>query len=156
MITNLLRRSGIATAVIAVVISSPPRGASASHETPHNGTIHDYGDMADYDLAFPVIGKNNYSDSFFAARGTGIHHATDIMAAKMTPVVAAHDGVVTMVNGSGNQSWVDSYGRGGTPHITHSDGWESVYIHLNNDTPGTHDGPGGGIAPHLPIRNPVH
>jgi len=155
MITNLLRRSGIATAVIAVVISSAAPAAFASHETPHNGTIHDYGDMADYDLAFPVIGKNNYSDSFFAARGTGIHHATDIMAAKMTPVVAAHDGVVTMVNGSGNQSWVDSYGRCCTLHITHSDGWESVYIHLNNDTPGTDDGQGWGIAPDIGIGSRV-
>ena len=26
-------------------------------------------------------------------------------------------------------------------------GWESRYIHLNNDTPGTDDGPGWGIAP---------
>ena len=31
--------------------------------------------------------------------------------------------------------------------IQHDDGWESYYIHMNNDTPGTDDGLGQGIAP---------
>ncbi|OFW66296.1 MAG: hypothetical protein A2Z12_09595 [Actinobacteria bacterium RBG_16_68_21] len=156
MKTSMMRRSSLATVVIAVFLATVAPVALANHETPHNGTIHDYGDMVEYDLVFPVAGPNGYVDSFFAARGSGIHHATDIMADKMTPVVAAHDGVVTRINGSGNQSWIDTYGRCCTIHITHDDGWESVYIHLNNDTPGTDDGQGWGIAPDIALGVTVH
>ncbi|NIU17798.1 MAG: M23 family metallopeptidase, partial [Actinobacteria bacterium] len=33
--------------------------------------------------------------------------------------------------------------------IRHDSGWESWYLHLNNDTPGTDDGAGWGIMPGL-------
>jgi peptidoglycan hydrolase-like protein with peptidoglycan-binding domain len=117
----------------------------------HNGTMHDYGDMVDYELTFPVAGPNSYIDSFWAPRTNGIHHAEDIMADKMTPVVAAHDGVISKYNGSANQAWIDQYGQCCSLHILHDDGWESVYIHLNNDTPGTDDGQGWGIAPGIAV-----
>jgi putative cell wall-binding protein len=38
--------------------------------------------------------------------------------------------------------------------LRHDDGWESWYIHLNNDTPGTDDGQGWGFAPG--IESGVH
>ena len=97
-----------------------------------------------YPIVFPVAGDNYFSDTYDAPRGGGrIHQATDIMAAKMTPVVAAADGTV---------GWV------GTSccflELEHDDGYQSWYIHLNNDTPGTDDGLGQGIAPG--IESGVH
>ena len=45
-----------------------------------------YGDMVDYSLTFPVGGAVRLSDTFYAARSDGDHHAQDLMAPKMTPV----------------------------------------------------------------------
>jgi peptidoglycan hydrolase-like protein with peptidoglycan-binding domain len=132
--------------VMATTLMAPV--ASANHEAPKNGPDHNYGDMVDYPLTFPVGGINRFSNTFFAQRGTGTHHAADIMAAKMTPVLAAADGVILRVNGS---SYASYKGRCCTLAIRHDDGWESVYIHLNNDTPGTDDGQGWGIAPGIEL-----
>jgi putative cell wall-binding protein len=69
------------------------------------------------------------------------------MAAKMVPVVAAQSGTV---------GWMHDE-RGGNccaMALRHDDGWESWYIHLNNDTPGTDDGLGWGFAPG--IEHGVH
>jgi murein DD-endopeptidase MepM/ murein hydrolase activator NlpD len=101
------------------------------------------GDMVDYDLEFPVDGDHHMADTFWAGRSHGIHHAQDIMADKMTPVLAAADGVVRLVNWTAQEHM--------NPHrccslvIRHDDGWESWYIHLDNDTTGTDDGAGWGI-----------
>jgi hypothetical protein len=51
------------------------------------------------------------------------------------PVVAAADGVVDWMSSSCCAFSLD-----------HGNGWETWYIHLNNDTPGTDDGQGWGIA----------
>lgn len=100
-----------------------------------NGSTHAYGDMVAYPLVFPVQGDVYYFDSFWASRADGIHHAQDLMADKMVPVVAVADGTVRYVGSNCC-----------TLHIDHDDGWSSKYIHLNNDTPGTDDGQGWGIA----------
>ena len=111
--------------------------ALANHDrSPQTGPDHTYGQDVDYTLVFPVAGTNNFGDHFWSARGSGEHHAVDIMANKMTPVVAVASGTV---------QWVGS--RCCTLRIKHDDGWSSSYIHLNNDTPGTDDGQGRGIAP---------
>jgi len=90
-----------------------------------------------YPIVFPVVGPNQFTDTYDAPRGGGrLHEATDIMADKMTPVVAAADGTI---------GWVSSTCCG--LQILHDDGYQSWYIHLNNDTPGTDDGQGWGIAP---------
>lgn len=149
---NKSTRLGVVGLVAAMGITLLAPVASANHETPRNGPSHDYGDMVDYDLTFPVAGTNRYGDTFFARRGTGIHHAADIMAAKMVPVLAAHDGTVIRVNGS---SYASYKGRCCTLAIRHTDGWETVYIHLNNDTPGTDDGQGWGIAPGIELGTRV-
>ncbi|MCW5939106.1 MAG: peptidoglycan DD-metalloendopeptidase family protein [Fimbriimonadaceae bacterium] len=87
-------------------------------------------------MIFPVLGKNSWSDTFLANRDGGRrrHHGQDIMAPKMTPLVACFDGVVQL-------------SRSRTGHMTLSissdDGWTAVYMHINNDTPGTDDGQGG-------------
>jgi hypothetical protein len=93
------------------------------------------------DMFFPVVGENHYSDTFGAPRGGGrVHHGVDIMADKMTPVIAVADGTV---------GWMDNEQGGDccAMSLRHDDGWESWYIHLNNDTPGTDDGQGWGFAP---------
>jgi peptidoglycan hydrolase-like protein with peptidoglycan-binding domain len=101
------------------------------------------GEDVDYDLVFPVDGPHHFTDTFWAGRSHGFHQGQDIMADKMVPVVAAADGIVRLVN------WTSE------PHmnpdrccslvIRHDDGWESWYIHLDNDTTGTDDGKGWGI-----------
>ena len=96
-----------------------------------------------YPMIFPVVGDNHYTDTYNSPRVGHIHEAIDIMAAKMTPVVAVADGVVNWVSGTccGLQ-------------LIHADGYQSWYIHRNNDTPGTDDGQGWGIAPG--IQKGVH
>jgi len=90
-----------------------------------------------YAIVFPVAGENHFTDTYDAPRGGGrLHEATDIMADKMTPVVAAADGTVR---------WMSSTCC--ALELLHDDGYQSWYIHLNNDTPGTDDGQGWGYAP---------
>jgi peptidoglycan hydrolase-like protein with peptidoglycan-binding domain len=103
----------------------------------------DMGEDVDYELVFPVDGPHHFSDTFWAGRSHGFHTGQDLMADKMVPVVAAASGVVRFVN------WTSQ------PHmnperccslvIKHDDGWESWYLHLDNDTTGTDDGKGWGI-----------
>lgn len=88
-------------------------------------------------LVYPVAGKNYLQDWFLASRGGGTrrHHGQDLMAAKMTPLVACFDGVIYLGRG----------GRKGhyTMTIRGDNGWTANYYHVNNDTPGTDDGNGG-------------
>jgi len=136
---------------LALWVAAP---ASANHEEPHGGPAHDFGDMVDYPLTFPVVGSYWYEDWFWAARGTGLHHAQDLMSPKMTPVVAAAPGTVTWINWSQDPNDLNPE-RCCSVVITHDDGWESWYIHLNNDTPGTDDGQGWGIAPEIQLGTHV-
>jgi Ca2+-binding RTX toxin-like protein len=135
----------VAIALVAVVALALPAGAD--HRQPFDGSVHDFGEMVDYTLIFPVQGANYYPDTFWACRGNpcGYHHAQDIMAAKMTPVVAAAAGTVRWVNYSSDPTDLNPE-RCCTIVITHDDGWDTWYLHLNNDTPGTDDGLGWGIA----------
>ena len=88
-------------------------------------------------IVFPVIGEVAFIDDFDQPRSGGrTHEATDIMGEKMLPVVAAADGVVRWIGSTCCYLSID-----------HGGGWETWYIHLNNDTPGTDDGLAWGIAP---------
>lgn len=90
---------------------------------------------------FPVVGGGSFSSTFGAPRdgGTRQHKGNDIFAERMTPVIAVASG--TVVNASRQVGdgccWIK---------IRHDDGSQTLYIHLNNDTPGTDDGQGWGIA----------
>lgn len=90
------------------------------------------------DIDFPVQSTNvTFSDTYDAPRSGGrVHHATDIMAAKMTPVVAATDGVILFAP-------ADEPSYGYMIMLGGDDGYQYNYVHLNNDTPGTDDGVGG-------------
>ncbi len=88
-------------------------------------------------LIFPAVGKTRLSDWWMASRGGGTrkHIGQDIMADKMTPIVACFDGTVSVGRGFGN--------AGNTITLDHPSGWTAQYYHVNNDNPGTDDGQGG-------------
>jgi len=89
---------------------------------------------------FPVAGPTSFTDSWGAPRSGGrTHKGTDIFATKGTPVVAVAPGRVIGAGVSDGTAGI--YVR-----IQHEEGSVSVYLHLNNDTPGTDDGAVVGIA----------
>jgi peptidoglycan hydrolase-like protein with peptidoglycan-binding domain len=132
--TSLVRTLTAAT-ILLTVFAAPHPAQAATHEL---------GELVPYPLTFPVEGEHYFGDWFWAARSQGIHHAQDVMAPKMTPVVAAASGTVRLVNWT-SQAHMNP-DRCCTIALRHDDGWESWYIHLNNDTPGTDDGQAWGIA----------
>jgi len=117
---------------IALIVGTLPGVAMA--ELDENGI---------YPMVFPVQGDNYYSDTFGAPRGGSRTHAgQDILTygVKGVPVVAVAAGTVR---------WIGSTCC--FLAISHDDGWETWYIHLNNDTQNpdgsyTDDGLGYGIA----------
>lgn len=87
----------------------------------------------DFELFFPQDPLvTEFTSSYGAPRSGHSHKGNDLMAPKMTPVYAVAAGTVLWVNDRG------SAGRYVT--IDHGNGWETWYMHLNNDTPGTDDG----------------
>lgn len=95
-------------------------------------------DTAVRDIVFPVAGPNTYSDTFGACRSgcNRGHEGTDIMAAKLTELVAARDATVTWLKDTATAD-----GSGGNYlMLRDAQGWEYWYIHINNDSPGTDDG----------------
>lgn len=89
---------------------------------------------------FPVAGKTWFKDDFGAGRSGHRRHAgNDIFADKLVPIVAIEDGVVDVVKTEGRLS-------GAYIGINHGNGVRSLYMHLNNDSPGTNDGNGRGIV----------
>lgn len=130
------QRLGLLSAVLlALVVPLVPAAAQTTPFDPNQ-------------IVFPVVGGEvSFIDDFYQVRSGGrIHSATDIMTngVKGLPVVAASDGVV---------SWIGSdccY-----LSIDHGGGYETWYIHLNNDTPGTDDGLGWGFAPGIEEGTPV-
>jgi murein DD-endopeptidase MepM/ murein hydrolase activator NlpD len=98
-----------------------------------------------YDMAWPLAGSSQIGSPFGADRDGGArkHQGNDISAPKLTPVLAVSDGTVVKVAqevGTENCCWAI---------VEHSDGWQSYYIHLNNDRYGTDDGLGFGARPDL-------
>lgn len=87
------------------------------------------------DITFPVEGEVSFQDDFDDARSGHLHHATDIMAEKMSPVFA-------VVDGSIGYAPLTEPSYGFMLRLDGDDGYEYNYIHLNNDTPGTDDGAG--------------
>lgn len=87
-----------------------------------------------FDIVFPQDPwLTEFVDSYGWARSGGRHHqGNDLMAPKMTPVYAIAFGVITSVGEGGI--------AGRRVIVDHRNGFESWYLHLNNDTPGTDDG----------------
>ncbi len=96
------------------------------------------------DIIFPVQGGAVFSDDFGDARSGGrVHEANDLMAPKMTPILAARGG--TVVSASLTEP---SYGY--MISIAGDDGYKYNYLHINNDTPGTDDNNGGPLYAYAP------
>jgi peptidoglycan hydrolase-like protein with peptidoglycan-binding domain len=132
---RLVMRWGTIVAFVSAVLSLA---------VPAEAATRSFGDMVDYDLTFPVDGDHEYTDTFWAWRSHGSHGSQDIFAEKGVPVVAAAGGTVRLVNWSRDAGLNPS--RCCSVVIDHDDGWRSAYLHLTNDTPGTDDGKGWGVA----------
>ena len=87
-----------------------------------------------FEAVFPQeIAATEFRSTFGAGRSGGrSHNGTDLLAPRMTEVYALADGIVTYV-GTNNLS-------GRNVKLDHGEGWESYYLHLNNDNVGTDDG----------------
>lgn len=93
--------------------------------------------LAPPDIVFPLEGGAVFSDDFGYTRSGGrFHEANDLMAPKITPIIAARGGTVISA-----PSVEPSYGY--MISIAGDDGYRYNYLHINNDTPGTDDGLGG-------------
>ena len=88
-------------------------------------------------LIFPVLNGARWKDTF-GKMIVGLKHAgQDLMAPKMTPLVACFDGVVQLkIAGS------DAEMGGNSVSLNGDSGWLAVYAHLNSDAPGLKDGKG--------------
>jgi len=96
------------------------------------------------DIIFPVEGVVNFSDDFGDGRSGGrLHEGNDLMAPKMTPIVAARGGRIISA-----PMTEPSYGY--TISIAGDDGYRYNYLHLNNDQVGTDDGLGGPEHAYVP------
>ncbi len=96
-------------------------------------------------ITFPVNGAYSFRDDFHEPRGNGtrLHLGNDVIAAKMTPLVAVVDGYVNYL-AIPEQSW------GYEISIQDDEGYSYDYLHVNNDTPGTDDGKGGEVNAYAP------
>lgn len=96
------------------------------------------------DIAFPVDGHVSFTDTFGEARSGGrTHEGIDMLGEKMMPLLAAVDGRVVFAPME-ERSW--GYGI----WIRDNEGYQYVYLHINNDTPGTDDGNGGAEHAYAP------
>ncbi len=86
-------------------------------------------------MVYPLPIRRRERDSFLFARDGGArrHHGNDLMAPKMTPLLAAFDGVVSFGRS-------DAVGSSSMLTLEGDGGYTAWYLHINNDTPGTDDG----------------
>lgn len=88
-----------------------------------------------FEVAFPQeVDKTRFSNDWGVRRSGGRRHmGNDLYASeKMVEVYAFAPGVVVKIN--------ERPRPGRYLIIDHGSGWESLYVHLNDDTPGTDDG----------------
>lgn len=95
-------------------------------------------------LTFPQPATTTwFIDTYGAGKADGrVHRGEDLHAPKGAPVRAAADGVVVRMG--------DGPRAGYYLVIQHADQWQTWYMHLNNDWPGTDSGRGGEEAAYAP------
>lgn len=129
-----LRLAALVVAGLAALAS--PASALLAVDT--TGTTYST-DPVRVPMVFPVAGGvTSYTDTFLTCRSgcARKHMGQDLMGAKMTPLVAAFDGVISSLRRE------TTAGGGNYLVITGDNGWSAMYLHVNNDTPGTDDGRG--------------
>ena len=155
-----LARGEAATAPTGVTPTGvTPGGVTATGVTPAGATplVAAGAESVIVPILFPLEERVYWTDTFGAARSGGRTHAgNDLMAPKMTPILAVVDGKVDWLNLSGQPSSYNSL-----PYynilLRGDDGNDYFYIHLNNDTPGTDDGQGGVEYAYAPgLTNGTH
>ena len=103
-----------------------------------------------YEMMWPLGVDSRVFSSFGVDRDGGArrHKGNDLIAPTMAPVVAVADGIVTSIHSTPPDDccWL---------LVTHTDGWQSLYVHLNNDTYRTDDGLGQGVKPGLELGDAV-
>jgi peptidoglycan hydrolase-like protein with peptidoglycan-binding domain len=137
------RIAAVAGVLILMATAVPVAAAEPTHVA---------GEQVSYPLFFPVEGNATTGSRthYWDARADGLHHAQDIMMPKMTPLYAVAAGTVQYVNWS-RDPVNPNPARCCSLVLSHDDGWKSWYLHMNNDTPGTDDGLGWGIAPGIAV-----
>jgi murein DD-endopeptidase MepM/ murein hydrolase activator NlpD len=104
------------------------------------------------DIVFPIVGRSGYYDGFGACRDgcAREHHGIDIgtYGWKGLPVVASHDGTVV-------RTTYDQRLAGCAVILVGDDGWESRYVHLNTDFPGTDTNGYSCLAPDIEVGSEV-
>lgn len=87
-----------------------------------------------FEVVFPQeTAPTEFTSSFGDSRSGGRrHNGNDLIAPRMTEVYAVADGTVIYAG-------INSL-SGRNVKIDHGNGWESYYLHLNNDSVGTDDG----------------
>ncbi len=130
--------------------SAPPADVIADLE-PTDASVLDVADAPA--MYFPVVGERevdfDYYDTYGAPRSGGrTHEGVDIgtYGVKGVPIVAAAAGTIYFVNWSTDPNDLNPE-KCCSLTIDHEGGWSTWYIHMDNDTPGTDDGLGWGIAP---------
>ncbi|MDH4076329.1 MAG: peptidoglycan DD-metalloendopeptidase family protein [Acidimicrobiia bacterium] len=120
-------------------------GAPAGNDESTSGAPPPAPGPAVRDILFPVVGKANFTDTYGACRSgcTRTHKGVDIFGTKLAPLVAVADGTIVSVRRSALTR------AGNMVTIKDDEGWYYLYLHVNNDTPGTDDGanPQGWILP---------
>ncbi|MCU1602452.1 MAG: N-acetylmuramoyl-L-alanine amidase, partial [Frankiales bacterium] len=131
----------VATALLVAGACLTAAPAVAGTATDTTGTVYST-DRVVVPITFPVVGTTSFSDTFLSCRSgcARKHMGQDLMGPKMSPLVAACSGTVVTLKretrvGDGNYLGIacDSGAAAG---------WTAMYLHVNNDTPGTDDGSG--------------
>ncbi len=133
--TSGLLHLAVLTAVFVMLVAGLPSRVLAAEYGPHPPAF-----TPPFPLVYPIDAPPQFADTFGAARSGGerLHEGGDLFAPKMAPVLATAPGQITAVDWSATGGFYIE--------VTHDGGWRSRYLHLNNDTPGTDDGLGFGIA----------
>ncbi len=89
-------------------------------------------------LIFPVVGQTAYHDDFGDPRPQGKHEGNDLLAARLSPAVAAEAGKIKF--------WTHSATAGCMLYLYGKSGTTYEYIHLNNDLTDHGDNKGKCVA----------
>ena len=123
----MIRRLSILLAIVLASTGVLATAAGAAGSADEDFVLA-YFPIDDPDVHF----TNDWGDSRSGGRS---HRGTDVFSPKGTPILAVADGFVEQMKYGPTSGWA--------LYTRHADGFETWYMHLDNDTPGTDDGEGG-------------